>query len=353
MKNNPLVYFLPYAQPKMNIAKLLLSISLIFILNSTFAQNQKVQKLILQGIEFHDYGEYKKAIETYKKALKIDENSSLANYEIALSYIAANDYENSISHSRKVIELNEDHLMEAYVLWGNALDMDGKPQKAIKVYEIAMQEFDNHLLNYNYAVTCMNVDEINKAYDALLAGISIFPSHGSSHLLLSQIMAMKESRIQAIIPLYFFLLLEPNSNRSVKEYQKLREFLSQGISKSSSNDFDINIAISEGGDSDFDAAELMVSLSAVSGSLEGNEEKSELELFSEQNELIFKILGELKEENTGLWWDFYVTFFSDLANSGLTKPFSYYISQSSSPEVEDWLNNHEEEFKKFMDWVNN
>ena len=95
MKNNPLVYFLPYAQPKMNIAKLLLSISLIFILNSTFAQNQKVQKLILQGIEFHDYGEYKKAIETYKKALKIDENSSLANYEIALSYIAANDYENS------------------------------------------------------------------------------------------------------------------------------------------------------------------------------------------------------------------------------------------------------------------
>ncbi|MBN7817352.1 tetratricopeptide repeat protein [Algoriphagus pacificus] len=337
----------------MNKTKLLLSISLIFILSSTFAQNEKVQKLVSEGIEFHDQGNYKKAIETYKKALKVDENSSLANYEIALSYISTKDLKNSIAHAKKVIELNENHLIEAYVLWGNALDMDGKPEKAIEVYEVAMKEFDNHLINYNYAVTCTNVGEIDKAYDALLDGISINPSHGSSHMLLSQIMTMKGSRIKTILPLYFFLLLEPDSNRSRSEYQKLRDLLSQGISKKSEKDIDINIAFSGGDDSDFDAAELMISLSAVSGTLEENEEKSELELFSEQNELIFKTLGELKKENTGLFWELYVALFSDMANAGFTKPFSYYISQTSGPEVQDWLNNNEEEFQKFLDWINN
>jgi tetratricopeptide (TPR) repeat protein len=337
----------------MTIAKLLLSISLIFILNSTFGQNQKVEKLVSEGIEYHDQGEYKKAIETYKKALKIDSNSSNANYEISLSYLSDNDYKNAISYSRKVIELNKEYLMEAYVVWGNALDMDGKPNKALEVYEIAMLEFDNHLLNYNYAVTCMNVGEIDKAYDALLAGISIFPAHGSSHLLLSRIMAKKGSRIKSVLPLYFFLLVEPSSNRSVNEYLNLRDFLSQGVSQSSPTEFDLNMPIPIGSDSDFDAAELAISLSSVSSSLEGNQEKSDLELFSEQNEMIFKILGELKKENTGFWWDFYVSFFGDLASAGHTVSFSYYISQTSGMEAEEWLRSHDPEFEDFMKWVNN
>ena len=104
-------------------------------------------------------------------------------------------------------------------------------------------------------------------------------------------------------------------------------------------------------DPDFGAAEMMISLSKASNSLEENKGKTELQLFAENNESIFKILGELKKENTGFWWDFYVPFFYNLANENLTETYSYYISQSQGEEVTKWLDEHAEDFERFKTWM--
>ncbi|RIJ47701.1 tetratricopeptide repeat protein [Maribellus luteus] len=335
----------------MKRTKLLITISLIFICGYIFGQNQEIENLVKEGIEFHDKGEYKKAIEIYQKALKIDPNSSLVNYEIAFSYFSDKDYKNAESYSKKVIDLNDGNILAAYITYGNALDMQGQTKKAIKYYEKAMKDFDYYLLYYNYAITCFNSGETDKAYDSVLKAINNNSSHASSHLVLSKIMEKKGSRIKAMLPLYFFLLLEPNSSRSAIEYQTLRNYIDHGVSQTSEKNIDVVVPMNN--DPDFGAAEMMISLSKASNSLEENKGKSEFELFAENNDGLFKILGELKKDNSGFWWDFYVTFFYEIANNDLTKPYSYYISLSKGEEINKWIEDNKAEFEKFENWANN
>lgn len=319
--------------------------------NYIIGQNQEVEKLVREGIEFHDKGEFKKAIECYQKALSIDPNSSLANYEISFSYFSDKDYKNAEIYSKKVIDKKEDNLLAAHITYGNALDMQGQTKKAIKSYEKAMKDFDYYLLYYNYAITCFNSGETDKAYDSVIKAINNNSSHASSHLILSKIMEKKGSRIKAMLPLYFFLLLEPNSRRSTIEYQTLRNFIDHGVSQTSEKN--ISVVVPTDNDPDFGAAEMMISLSKASNSLDENIGKSDLELFSENNDGLFKILGELKKDNSGFWWDFYVPFFYEMANNDLTKPFSYYISLSKGEEINKWIEDNNVEFEKFKNWISN
>jgi tetratricopeptide (TPR) repeat protein len=329
-------------------------LAFLFLLLSTslmaLGQNSEFDKLVNEGIAFHDKGEYENAINAYKKALSINPNSSLANYEISFSYISAKDYKNAERYSKKVINLKGDNIVNAVITYGNALDMQGKSNKAIKVYEKAFDDFDNYLLYYNHAIACFNSGYLDKAYDSAIKAITNNSSHASSHLILSKIMEKKGDRIKAMLPLYFFLLIEPNSSRSAIEYPKLRNYIDYGVTRKSNQN--INVSVPSNEDPDFGAAEMMVSLSKASNSLKENEGKNEIELFAENSNGLFSILGELKKENSGFWWDFYVPFYYDLANENLTEAFSYYISLSKGDEINKWFGENNEEFQRFKEWMN-
>lgn len=318
-------------------------------------QENQFDSLIQQGIELHDNGEYAKAIEKYDEALEIDPNSSLAYYEISYAYLAMNDYENAEKYSKKVIDNKNGYELHSYIVYGTALDMLGKTKKSVKVYEDAMESYDHYLLHYNHAISCFNLGDVDKEYESAINAIMNNASHGSSHLLLSNIMEKKGSRIKSVLPLYFFLLIEPNSPRSGSAYEMLVNKLGFGIEKKSETEIDISIPLNDSDDSGFGAAEMMISLSKASNYTEENVGKSEMELFAENNESIFSVLGELKKKkNKGIWWEFYVTFFYDIVKNDHIKAYSYYISQSSGKqEVYNWVESHSEELDNFLNWINN
>lgn len=334
--------------------KLLIISILLIPFYLLIGQDNRIDSLINTGIKYHDQGDYNKAIEYYKEALKINPNSSLANYEISYSYLALEDYTNAEKYSKIVIDNKKGNELAAYVVYGTALDMTGKTKKSIKAYEEALKTYDHYLLHYNRAISCFNIGDFDKAYESVLNAISNNPSHSSSHLLLSQIMEQKGSRIKTILPLYYFLLIEPNSNRSIIAYQTLIEKLDYGVNKTSDKNIDVSIPLNDSKDSDFGAAEMMISLSKASNYTEENKDKSEMELFAENNESIFLVLGELKKENKGFWWDFYVPLFYDIAKNKHIKAFCYYISQSSGkPEVSEWFEDNDGELDNFINWINN
>lgn len=330
--------------------KYLVTLFIVLVISSiSIGQDTEIKELVKEGIALHDNGEFKKAIEVYNEALIIDPNSSIVNYEISYSFLAAGDYKNAVKHSKKVIDLNNGHLLEAYITYGSALDMKGKAKKSIKVYEKAMEDFDDYLLYYNHALSCLNSGKIDKAYVSALKAINKNPSHASSHLILSKIMEKQGVRIKAMLPLYFFLLIEPNTQRANVEYQTLKNYLDHGVTQTSEKNINVVVPMNE--DPDFGAAEMMISLLKASNSLEENKGKTELQLFAENNESLFTILGELKKENSGFWWDFYVPFFYDLANEDLTEVYSYYISNSQGDEVTDWFNEHSYDLERFDNWM--
>ncbi len=99
------------------------------------------------------------------------------------------------------------------------------------------------------------------------------------------------------------------------------------------------------------AAELMLSLLEASNALEENKDKTEQELFIENSESFFKIIGE-QNEKKNFWWAFYADFYAAMIKAGHNEVFCNYITQSKKDEkVIEWLNANEDKVTAFSKWV--
>jgi len=102
-------------------------IAVVLFSTKIFAQSE-IEAFVQEGIQYHDSGDYEKAIETYQKALKLNPKSTLVNYEIALSYFTKGDYKEAVKYSDIVLKQNKDYLLPAYITKGSSLDMLAKPK---------------------------------------------------------------------------------------------------------------------------------------------------------------------------------------------------------------------------------
>src|SRR5690606_20987410 len=67
----------------------------------------------------------------------------------------------------------------------------------------------------------------------------ITPVHASSHLLLANALILQNKRPEAILALYYFLLLEPNTERSILAFDKLNKLVYSPINQTEDKDFEI------------------------------------------------------------------------------------------------------------------
>jgi tetratricopeptide (TPR) repeat protein len=313
-----------------------------------------VDDLVKTGIALHDEGKYEQAIKTYEQALAIEANSALVNYEISLSYMSLKDYENALKYSSKVIDLDKEHLLAAYIVKGSSLDYLGRTEESIKLFEKGIKRFgDHHLLYYNLGYNHFQVKNYGKAESAFIKAIETNSSHASSHLLLGYVMEAQKKKVQSILALHHFLLLEPGSERAKGAYKLLIEQFSGNVQHDKDKPNQINIFISAEPDSEFGAAEMMLSMLEASKSVEENKGKSESELYKANTESFFKILGELKKKkNKGIFWELYVPFFYKIAKSPHMDTYCYYVSQSSKEESVNWLKANKGKVEGFANWVN-
>jgi len=333
--------------------RILISLTLGLLLSiNLFGQEDSIAALVLQGTELHEQGKYVEAIAKFKSALELDKNSSLANYSLSLTYLITKQYDEAIKCSKKAIDKNAENLEEAYMVLGSAEDGLGKPDKAIKIYEEGLRKFPgSNLLNYNLAMTSYIQKDYKTAEKAAINAVIAKPNHGSSHLLLFDIMSAEGQRARSLLPLYYFLMLEPNSIRSQSNYVCLIGQLNQGVNRESEAKINVKMPSSTS-DKDFGSADMMISFLAASKHLSENRNKSDLDFLISTSNGFFSILGEAKKDKNGFWWDFYVNKFYDLIQSGNCEAFSYYISQSTdSGKVKKWMAENPEKIQKLKDWI--
>lgn len=335
--------------------KIIISLFLGLLLSSSlYAQDDKIKEYILQGIELHDQGRFKEAIAKYKAALEIDANSAIVNYELSLTYYSTQNYEEAAKYSKKVVDLNSEHLDMAYMILGSSLDMSGKANEAIVVFEEGIKKFPNsNLLNYNLALTAFNNKDLAKAEQSIINAINAKTSHASSHLILGNIQRQLGSRVKALMSYYYFLMLEPKTERSTNVLKILTSLQKKGLQKESENKLNINLDGSAMKDTVFGAIEMFVSMQGAFNMNEKNKDKSEIELFIETTRSFFSITHELKKNKSNFWFDFYDPKFYDLIQSKNIEAFCYYISQSSDkPEIQNWLNENQEKVESLKEWIN-
>jgi tetratricopeptide (TPR) repeat protein len=67
-------------------------IAMLFAVTVFSQRNEEVKKIVNEGIELHDKGDYEGAIKKYDEAIQIDPNDFDANYEKSYSLHAAKIY---------------------------------------------------------------------------------------------------------------------------------------------------------------------------------------------------------------------------------------------------------------------
>lgn len=324
----------------------------VAVVTASHAQTHEVDALVKEGIRLYDAGDYQAAVEQYQKALAIDSNSASANYEIAYTYFALNNYQQTVVYADKVIKQHTINGEASFIIKGSALDLMGNSAEAINTYKTGQLVYPgSHLLYYNLALTLYNTSGDKKEIEQnLQLALKIKPSHASSHFLLAILMVNQNKRVQALLSLYNFLLLEPKGNRAEKALQILNGQLAKGVSKKDDKTINITMFVDKDKD-EFSSAEVMLSLLEASKTIDANKGKTDNELFIENTGTFFSVLGELKKDNKSFWWTFYTDFFHEMKHKNMVEALCYCISQSKNDStITDWLTKNDNKVKELLDW---
>jgi tetratricopeptide (TPR) repeat protein len=325
-------------------------LSILILSSSVFAQDDKFDALINEGIVLHDNGDYRGALKKYATALKISSKSTQVHYEMASTYLSMGDYNKAIKHSGIVIKAKDFYSVQGYIIMGTSYDLSGNPKKAVSTYQKGLKTYkDDYLLYYNLGMTSYQNNDLKTAEESCQSALKINPNHSSSHFILGALNYDKGYRIESLLALYNFLLLEPASTRSPVGLDLLFAQVNQGATQTGENT--TTISLSMDGSEEFHSVELLLSLTHASNAAKESEGKTEAELFAINAAYFFTMLGEFKGENSSFYWNFYGDFFYDLSKEGHCEALAYYVTQlTEDQDIGNWLDDNEDKLDDLGEW---
>lgn len=365
-----------------------------------------VDQLIQEGIELHDEGEYEEAIDRYNAALELDSTLTVAIYELSLSYLELKDFENALVYSSMVIDSDDKNLWAgAYAVKSEALTEMEKVDEAIEIlYQGLEIAGEDYLLNFNLAVNFFKKGDTDSTLKYVNRAIDFDKSHSGAFLLNAYALSDKGLWVHSVLSFQMFLLLEPDSKRSKNAFAEMlqlmqitqpdkpveRSFIQQqmfrnkpindtikyvpplGIEYGLNRQLVFNtitttidslkatskIAKKENENEDEKdkgaqiTEEVVKTEKAVNRVEDGEiEEVDEFKIFKTVNMEVMKLLEqESKGLKDGIFWTFYIPFFSRIAHSDYYDTFSRYISVSYYPESYKWWEENPEAAINFAVW---
>ena len=109
--------------------------------------------LLREGIQLYAQGDFEGAESLFLRVLATDPRNPLAHYELALTLLAAERYEECVAMARRGEKLSQNLAGPMIALAGNCLDLDGKGAKAVKLYRQGLRRYGEHYsLRFNLAV---------------------------------------------------------------------------------------------------------------------------------------------------------------------------------------------------------
>ncbi|MDR2210730.1 MAG: tetratricopeptide repeat protein [Spirochaetaceae bacterium] len=313
----------------------------------------QAEELVSTGVLYHDQGDYKTALDYYQQALELAPEHPVIHYEMAFSYIAMGDNETALELADQGLagakaRNMKDIIPILYDLKASALDNLGRTGEAITMYLTAINQYDpsNTLLYYNLGLSYYRTGRRDEARETIIKGLRINPNHPSSNYLLGRLCMEDGQKTQAFYSLCYFLLQEPNTERSVEAYNTVLYLLAREEE-----------AIGVRNNGSFTAADMVISLSFTLD--EANPEKSDAEKSKAKLYYIFTTLEEQKNngkisrsQGDELWWDFYSPFFYRIAGSENFDTFCRYIGITADPQANEWIETGREEIEAFFEWLN-
>ena len=340
--------------------------TLIFSLIISFAFGQKkkeAEELVNEGIVYHDKGDFGAAITKYDKALELDKDNLFALAERAMTLLSLKKYEDAITTCKKAIKKHPKHedLKFVYTTCGNALDASEKPDKAIKIYNEGLELFPEYYqLSFNKGVTLAKLSKYDKALLCFQQSVFSNPTHAGSHNAIARVLRSQGNNVPTLFALSRFMTIEPQGNRAKENLELLQKIMKGDVTKNEKGDININInpkaldSKNKNKENDFSTQELLLGIGAALDSNKENVNKSDVEQFIRKFKLICETFADMKKDNKGFYWEFYVPYFIELNEKKLIEPLAYTIfSLSENEKVTDWLENNKTEISKFRNFNKN
>lgn len=348
----------------MKIKRLFLLVFLSCLTSGVFAQQkEEAEKLVKEGIAYHDKGDYDGAIDKYNKALEKDNDNLMALSEKALTLLTMEKPEEAILVCQKAIAKHpgEKGNADVYTAYGNALDALNKTDQSLEIYEQGIRYFPgDYELYFNKGVTLSSVKKFDEAILCFQKSVSLKPEHGSSHNGLARMLAIQEQRIPSLLAFCRFLAVEPQSGRAKENLVLVQKLMNAGVEKTGKNSISVmlnadalNDTTADGKlkENSFQTVEMMLSLTSALDYDKKNKNESDVKKFQRKLESVCASLGVMREKNSGFYWDYYVPYFLEMNEKKLMKTYSYIaFAASEDEEVMKWLKKHETEIKEFYEW---
>lgn len=325
--------------------KILASLLLIFSSLSIVAQNfTDADSYILEGAKLHDKKQYPEALQKYQQALTINPNSISALYEMSLTYLQMGEYANAIKYSTQVLGFDFEPIkLDAYVIKGTALAKSGKTNDAIKMFLEAIEHLGpNNLLDYNLGYIYYKQGNNKKAIAYIRRSIEQDPTYPDAFLLYADILDELGIYIQSLYAYNFFLLQEPNTDRSHQAFSKMYKILTEKLTFSKINDADKSLGLSD----------LYKEIDKLRTDL--YDKNIQYNFYAESSSLVFKTMNNVLKNDPskyrGLFWDFFVPIYFELFTSGHFDAYLRYVSACYFPESKKWWEENQEDVMAFKLW---
>jgi len=332
--------------------------------NISFGQNKvEAEKLVDEGITYHDKGDYVGAISRYDKALELDNDNLFALAEKAFSLFSSQKYEESIKYCQRAIETHsgENGLKIVYVTFGNATDALKKTDESIEIYDEGIKQFPGYYqLYFNKGITLWGVKKYDDALLCFQTSAKLNPKHASSHNAIARLSKNTEKRISALLAYFRFFVLEPESNRAKENLESVRKLMKANVEETGKKTIKISISPDLLGDTtatgtptenSFSTTDMILSMETALDFDKKNKKKTEAERLTMKVETMCASLKEIENNNHGFFWDYYVPYFIEMKDLKLIEPFSYIVLTSSTdPDVAKWLKSNKAEVDRFYEW---
>jgi tetratricopeptide (TPR) repeat protein len=319
-------------------------IVMIMFIGSTFAQTPMVDRLINEGVDLFDQGDYDAAIKKYEKAIDLNPKNMAARYELAYTWYTKGDFKKAIEHSQVVVQVKKDYWIDAIVIYGASYENLGKSKRAIKIFEEGLKERPDHAqLRYNAALSYFNLKQYDLAERYLTIAVEQDKANTSAHLLLANVELVRGEKLKSMMALYYFLLLEQNTDRTIKAFDMLQAIW-ENLAKSGE-------AIGTSKTTTFSSPFKNVELKLATNQL-GLQLPTELQTFTARSQYFTQCLSAEVGNIDGFWKLVYVDFYADIDKKGFALPFANFAAQSKyKDDVVQWLGTHYKLFGEFTKWM--
>lgn len=317
------------------------------------------EKILLEGIKLHDSNKFDEAIATYLGLLDENPDYTTAIYELGLSYYAKKDYKKTLETAYRLVQYKGKDGVLGYGLFANALDDQGKPEDAIKIYQSAIKqlkddpEFQEHLasLYYNIGVTYVRQKKYNEARQELKKAVENNFQYASPSYLLSEVYFASKYKIPAFLAASRLLSLEINSTRSARATAIIMDILKPAQKDEKGNIqifMDLNAPKDEG---DFGMFDLFLgTLTTLDKDEDKN--KTENEKFADSVSTLIALLEENKDLKKTFVGKTYIPFMKEMKQKGYVKYFAYLLlQQKGNKDAEKWLVDEGQKTIDFLNWA--